>query len=93
MELIHQKQQISRDSYSGIYEQPSESISVDETIVKNNKLYFEKKMNDRRKRTYDVLKQFDQELADIIISPSKMNKKKYAQELDQESPENNLKLT
>ena len=59
MELIHQKQQISRDSYSGIYEQPSESISVDETIVKNNKLYFEKKMNDRRKRTYDVLKQFD----------------------------------
>jgi len=31
--------------------------------------YFEKKLNDRRKRTYDVLSQFDKDLAEIIISP------------------------
>jgi hypothetical protein len=33
----------------------------------NNKKYFEKKMHDRRKRTYEVLKQFDAELADFIL--------------------------
>jgi len=31
--------------------------------------YFEKKLNDRRKRTYDVLRQFDRDLADIILTP------------------------
>ena len=31
--------------------------------------YFEKKLNDRRKRTYDVLSQFDKDLADIILTP------------------------
>ena len=47
-------------------------------IEQNNKKYFEKKLNDRRKRTYEVLKQFDQELADIIIAPAPQPKTQMA---------------
>mmetsp|Transcript_28310 Transcript_28310/g.42859 ORF Transcript_28310/g.42859 Transcript_28310/m.42859 type:complete len:82 (+) Transcript_28310:290-535(+) len=39
----------------------------EQSIEENNKLYFQKKLNDRRKRTFDVLKQFDMDLAEIIL--------------------------
>jgi hypothetical protein len=40
----------------------------DSVIEENNKKYFQKKLNDRRKRTYEVLKNFDMDLADFIIA-------------------------
>jgi hypothetical protein len=57
---------------SQIFANENENLSQKETIIEqNNKRYFQKKLNDRRQRTYDVLKQFDAELADFIISPGK----------------------
>lgn len=58
------------NSINEILTSQQQTSQKESQIEQNNKKYFERKMQDRRKRTYEVLKQFDCELADFILDDS-----------------------
>ena len=51
------------ESVDSAYQLPSKQDQIEAT----NKRYFEKKLNDRRIRTFEVLKQFDKEIANTLF--------------------------